>query len=143
VKLMSIFGLGASLLAPFLLLGCAIGGASLAIPYGFSDVPARGGIQLTYRNATRRTVCLPPDQWPNSAGKINQTRTVHLFIDGRRYPVAFFNTGYCLGGCPTYVKPGQTVTAFIPYRDFNLPSDLAAKAKRLEFSPVGYTCNAP
>jgi hypothetical protein len=128
------------MLTAALLVGCATVAASIPIQYIYSDAPSRAGIELSYVNRTNRTVCLSPSQWPNSAGKINQANRVSLIVDGQRYPIEVFNTGYCFGGCPTYVEPGQRVRAFVPYRDFKLPPALASKSKQLEFSPSGYVC---
>jgi hypothetical protein len=129
-----------ALLTTFVL-GCASSAAVIPIQYGFADIPARAGIQLTYTNASKRMMCLMPEHWPNQAGKINQAADyVSLIVDGVSYPIEDFNTGYCIGGCPTYVSPGETITGFISYRDFNLPVELFSRPKALEFSPRAFAC---
>jgi len=86
---------------------------------------------------------LAPSHWPNAAGKINQASDiVTLQVDGQRFPVVDFNTGYCTGErCATHVAAGETTTAFISYDDFNLPGSLRQRPKTLEFSISAYVCS--
>jgi hypothetical protein len=86
-------------------------------------------------------MCLNPEDWPNSAGKIDQgAGRVFLVVSDQRFPIEDFNTGYCVGGCPIYVEPREEIIGFIAYKDFNLPQALADKPKRLEFSPKAFPC---
>jgi hypothetical protein len=115
--------------------------ASVPLAYRFTDVPERGGIEVRYRNSTRAVMCLSPDQWPNQAGKLNQVSDrVVLIVDGKSFPLEDFNTGYCVGGCPTYVDPGEEIRGFIPYNHFALPPEMVGKPKQLLFTPLGYVC---
>ena len=115
--------------------------AIVPVDYSFNDAAGQGGLELRYRNSSSRLMCLSTGHWPNEAGKFNQASDlVFLVIDGKRYPIEDFNTGYCIGGCPTYVEPGEEVKAFVPYRDFGLPEALIDKPKTLEFSPRAYAC---
>lgn len=65
---------------------------------------------------------------------------VALLVGGKSFPRLNFNTGYGIGGCPTYVAPGQEITGFIPYTDFALPPELGQRDKQLQFTPLGYAC---
>lgn len=129
------------LIAAFLLItGCATKSTLAPINYRFVDNVEKQQIELTYRNESKRTLCLSPEQWPNSAGKIDQgSDYVFLLVGDRRFPVEDFNTGYC-PKCSTAVAPNQEITSFISYKDFNLPSDLANKPKQLEFHPKAFEC---
>jgi len=120
---------------------CAYTTSSVPIAYTLSDLPDRKGIEVSYINRTRQMLCLSPSQWPNAAGKLNQASDqVFLLVDGVQYPIEDFNTGYCSGGCPIYVAPGERVSAFIPYSEFKLPAGLNSKPKSLQFSPNAYPC---
>ncbi len=132
------------LIAIFCIDGCATKSTLTPITYQFVDNPNAHQIELTYLNSTKKTYCLTPSQWPNHAGKIDQgSDYVFLVVDGKKYPVEDFNAGYCPGGCPSYVKPGEKLSTFITYKDFNLPEELFDKPKQLEFVPKAYQCSAP
>lgn len=108
------------------------------------DMPEREGVEVRYKNSTKHTLCLSPSEWPNAGGKMNHaSNRVALVIGDRRYAIVDFNTGYCFGGCPTHVRSGEEITAFIPYREFRLPDELRNQPKKLEFSPAAYRCKAP
>lgn len=123
-----------------LLVDCA--GATKLLPMHceVTDIPQEKRIELRYRNPLRETVCLTPDQWPNAAGKIDQAGDyVFVVIDGKRYPMVSFNTGYC-PSCVTRVAPGEEVLASLSYDDFGIPDKLVTRPKRLVFSPVAFVC---
>jgi len=123
--------------------GCAGTTRMIPIEYRFHDIPEERRIEITYHNDLKDTLCLSPETWPNEAGKINQaSEYVFLVIDGRRFPIVDFNTGYCpeADGCALYVSPGQETSASISYSDFNVPKDLENLEKELEFSPVAFKC---
>ena len=125
-----------------LLSGCAGARGLNPIEYRFLDVPEERRIEVVFHNYLGYTVCLSPDTWPNQAGKIDQaSEYVFLMIDGRRFPIEDFNTGYC-PGCWLQVSPGETVTASIPYSDFGVPKDLENLEKDLVLSPVACRCSA-
>lgn len=127
-------------LATLLTIGCATSGKLFLIEYEFSDKPTQERIELRYTNGLRRTVCLVPEYWPNSAGKIDATPGTFVLVVGQeRFPIERFNTGYC-PRCATPVAPGETIIATIPYADFHLPPSLVKEAKSLEFVPKGFHC---
>jgi hypothetical protein len=126
-----------------ILTGCATTTALLPIEYQFKDVPQERRVKLTYQNASRSTMCLLPEVWPNEGGKINQASDkVYLVVGNERFPIEDFNTGYCPQGCAIRVAPGEQVSAFISYKDFNLPDRLINNPKSLEFSPVAFRCSS-
>ena len=134
-----IFALSA--LAAFFL-GCSSTSRIIEVEYGFIDNVAERRVELTFRNSFDHTVCLLPESWPNSAGKINQaSEYVFLVINEQRYPIVDFNTGYCPGDCATRVASGGKVLAFIPYSDFDIPLSMIEMPKTLEFSPIALRCN--
>jgi hypothetical protein len=82
------------------LAACATQMTLTKIDYLLTDNPQNRSIDLTYQNATARTMCLLPEHWPNQAGKINQgSDLMVLVVAGERFPVEDFNTGYCPEGC--------------------------------------------
>ena len=124
--------------------GCATVPAVFPVDYVFADAPDAGGVRLSYTNRTKKTLCLGPSEWPTPGGKMNHaSQSVRLVVGDRRYPIEDFNTGYCVGGCPTYVGPWESVSGFIAYTAFGLPEALRLEPKRLEFSPTAYTCRKP
>lgn len=122
--------------------GCATTTELIPIKYELVDNPKKSRLELSYQNGSDTTMCLLPEHWPNAAGKINQASgSVYLIIGGEQFPIEDFNTGYCPQGCATHVAPGERVTAFIPYSDFDLPSHLRAEPKSLQFSPKAFRCD--
>jgi len=122
---------------------CAGTSGTIPIDYQLFDYPTESRIELVYHNDTDRFVCLLPGSWPNTAGKINfASDYMALVIDGMRFPVVGFNTGYCAepNGCATHVAPGEIVSASIPYSDFDVPPELSKLPKHLDFSTVGVSC---
>lgn len=120
--------------------GCQSAGQTFPVEYAISDNPDNLTFDLAFRNTTERNVCLTPTYWPNSAGKLNQAEAlVSVTIGGQSFPISDFNTGYC-PGCSTKVRPGQLVTASIPYSEFEIPNRLHDEPKTLIFNPVGSHC---
>lgn len=126
------------------LVGCATSDGTLVeISYILKDDPESERLVLEYRNETNRTICLSPEHWPNSAGRIDQeTGAVVLIAGEKRYALEGFNTGYCPQGCATAVKPGKAVVSAIPYKYFNLPPTEFSARKQLVFHPIGFVCNS-
>lgn len=107
-----------------------------------TDHPEAEQLEIAFSNDRDEPICLPDGVWPTRSGSINQaSEYVALIVDGNRYPIADVNTGYCVGVCHLKVMPGETIHAFIPYRQFSLPNDLYVNEKRLIFSAVGYICS--
>lgn len=124
------------------LAGCAAQSALVPVQFGYTDVPAKRQVEVTYRNNEQVPMCLLPEHWPNPAGKINQASdSVALVVGSERFPIANFNTGYCPDGCATRVAPGEQVSRAIPYSDFALPERLVDSQKTLEFAPMAFACN--
>lgn len=124
--------------------GCVSTDATIPIKYQFHDFPEEGRIELRFKNELQVPLCLLPESWPNQGGKINQaSEYVFLVIDGVRFPIEDFNTGYCPGanGCATRVAPGEEVSASIPYRDFRVPQEMSRLPKKIEFEPVAFKCH--
>jgi hypothetical protein len=131
------------LLALLVLMGCSATVEFLELDYQFVDNPDEHRIELTFVNEFGFPVCLPPELWPNSAGKIDQaSQIMALEIGGERFPVVDFNTGYCLDGCARVVAPGESVSAFIRYEDFGLAEEQIHQQKTLDFSPVTFRCRS-
>ena len=130
-------------LVPFALfaVGCASNWKPVPTEYVFKDWPSEHRIEVLFTNDTDSRVCLLPEHWPNQAGKINQaSEYVFLIVDGNRFPIEDFNTGYCPGGCSLVVRPGETVSSSVAYDDFRLPADLWHAPKQLELPVVAYSC---
>jgi hypothetical protein len=121
--------------------GCATSSQLFPLSYTYIDQPEQKRIEVRYRNSDPQGRCVLPEHWPNQGGKIDQAGdTVFLVVAGRRFTLEPFNTGYCPGGCATFVAPGQQIVGFISYRDFLLPAELELAAKRLELAARGFSC---
>lgn len=108
----------------------------------YSDHPDEEQIEIGYKNDTSRSICLSPTDWPNEAGKVNEPQgAIAVSVDGKRFPMTDFNSGYCFGNdCTRRVSPGETILARMWYRDFNLPKIYWTHKKVLEFRAVGWIC---
>lgn len=125
-------------------LGCATTSQFFPLGYTYSDHPEQKRIEIRYRNTTPRGLCLLPEHWPNEGGKIDQDGgAAFLIVEGRRFALEPFNTGYCPRGCATYLAPGQEIGGFLSYRDFGLPAELEGAQKHLEFAARGFYCSPP
>jgi hypothetical protein len=124
------------------LVGCATlsSDTTFDIAYHLYDQPANKSIRLEYTNEAHKPICLTPENWPNSGGKINQASDrVWLEVEGSKYPIADFNTGYCIA-CATKIKPGDKIVGIMPYSEFSLPPNKYEAAKSLIFKPRGFFC---
>jgi hypothetical protein len=131
-----------SILMSLSLVGCATlsSDSTFDIAYRLYDQPAEKSIRLEYTNVARKPICLTPENWPNSGGKINQASDrVWLEVEGSKYSIADFNTGYCMA-CATKIKPSEKIVGIIPYSEFSLPPSKYQAAKRLNFKPMGSFC---
>lgn len=129
----------------FSLLGCATVPIENAfIDYEIFDNENESKIELSYKNKTRKTICMSTEEWPNQAGKIHQpSDSVFLNVAGKTIPMTDFNTGHCIGSlsqCAHVVKPGETITGFLSYDDFKLPKNLHTSQKSLSYSPPSFFC---
>ncbi len=125
-----------------LLFGCAAGPTSRVFDVAptVTDEVSLHQFSVTYRNNNNKKVCLTPDNWPNSVGKVDQASSrVWATIEGRQYKIADFNTGYC-PQCATKVQPGRTVEAKIPYSEFEIPEQLYQSEKSLHFQATAFFC---
>jgi hypothetical protein len=131
-----------TILALFLVAACATvpKDTVFAIDVSSEDDPSSESIRVSYNNTTAKTVCLTPENWPNSAGKINQASDiVWLEIGKERYPLKDFNTGSC-SSCVERVGPDRRISASIPYSEFDLPANLTKASKVLHFQPTAFYC---
>lgn len=120
---------------------CATATELIPISYDVVDDPTHREFRVSFRNATDSQLCLNPEDWPNAAGKIDQASDrVAVVIGDQRFPMLDFNTGYCVGGCPFRVRPGEELAASIPYSEFEIPASLEGSDKRLEFAPQAFRC---
>ncbi|MEM7280018.1 MAG: hypothetical protein AAF438_00105 [Pseudomonadota bacterium] len=119
--------------------GCANNWVQISVEFKTKDRRSTEQIEVRYTNDTGSTVCLLPEHWPNQAGKINQTKAVFLIVSGERFPIEYFNTGYC-PDCKLIVQPDETVTSSISYDDFQLPAKLRDQPKNLELPSVAFSC---
>lgn len=124
--------------------GCATASQVFPLTYTYNDQPEHRRVEVRYRNTSPQGLCVLPEHWPNQGGKIDQDGdSVFLVVDKRRFPLRPFNTGYCPGGCTTYVPTRHEIVGYISYRDFDLPADMEAADKRLELPAHGFPCHQP
>lgn len=122
--------------------GCATTYEPAQIAYQYNDNPELKRVDLFFRNETDTAICLTADDWPNASGELDSMGgRVFLNVDGKRFPIVNHNTGYCPSGCERRVAPGEEVSGFLLYQDFNLPAKLAYKPKVLDFTPNALTCS--
>jgi hypothetical protein len=127
---------------PMIAVACATvpSSATFKISVDSYDDPSSESIRVSYKNETGRTVCLTPENWPNSFGKINQaSNTVWLVVDGIRFELKNFNTGYC-AACAKRVANEQVINSNIPYFEFGLPNELYRKKKVIYFQSYAFYC---
>lgn len=127
-------------LCAVLLFGCVAKGDSqdFHIPVLIKDDVQSEAFIVEYQNAGKRTVCITPDQWPNSAGKINQASSIVWgYVENTQFNIRKFNTGYC-PGCAVKVRAGEVLVGRIPFAEFEMPRRLYGKEKYLHFRPLGY-----
>jgi hypothetical protein len=126
------------------MLGCVSALVVVPINFRLVDHPSEGRIELRYRNDTGRILCISDSDWPNQGGKLNQANDVAFLVaGGERFPVKYFNTGYCVGDdCVKRVAPGEEISGWISYGDFSLPEQYWSAPKKLDFSPTAYVCKA-
>lgn len=123
------------------LAGCATVPQPVPIEWHIVDQPEARRVELFFRNETKNAICLTADDWPNSAGKLDSMGgRVFLNAGDKRFAMNDFNTGYCPKGCGRRVAPGEEITGFLSYEDFNLPEQLVFAKKTLEFEPIGVAC---
>ncbi len=122
--------------------GCATKSNIQILPsFSYSDEPEKSRLVVHYENKTSGRVCLLPEDWPNELGFIDQANErMFLVVSGTRYPIRYFNMGYCIGGCALVLKPGESSTRAIPYNHFDLPKDLEKLPKSLDFDPRASKC---
>lgn len=106
-----------------------------------TDNPNAQRFELEFVSKANRAICLTPDHWPNSAGRIDSDEGTTVVVGGQRFPLTDFGTGYCPGCVEARVRSRGTVRASLPYGGFgDLPPDLYGSEKSLEFSPVPNWC---
>jgi len=98
-----------------------------------------------YRNVTDQIVCLAPEAWPDSAGRIaGAPQIIVLVIGNTGFPVTaepgFW--GHCdpVDACLIHVAPREVLSVSIPYSSFTIPKELQDKPKELDFEAVGMSC---
>lgn len=120
--------------------GCAHTPTIVSVEYEFSDNVNEKTIELVFHNTYPYPVCFTPEMWPNTSGKIDAAGDfVYLTIDGVRYPMKNFNTGYC-PGCSIRVSVDESIRGVIPYKYFELPERLYGAKKDIHFSPIAEKC---
>ncbi len=131
------------ILAAALVAGCATTSSpAILLDYAFLDLPERQGFEVSYTNSSKRSVCVDPGQWPNEGGWIHFGQDyMSLSVGSQRFAMKPFNTGYC-PRCATKVKPGKTLTSFVPYDHFGLPSTMQSAPKKLDFRPHAFPCSS-
>jgi len=108
------------------------------------DRPRHAKVEVKFVNNTRETLCIAEGEWPTEKGTLNYMGDrVALLVGNQRFPIRDFDTGYCDGRfdpCAYRIKPGATIKAFIPYREFNLPQQLWLRPKKMVYPLYAYVC---
>jgi hypothetical protein len=125
--------------------GCATSSDLIPIDYQFLDYPEESRIELVYHNDTDESVCLEPEAWPDSEGRIAGAPQIIVLVIGKR---GFPGTvepgfwGHCdpVDACLIHVPPGEALSVSIPYSSFTIPAELHDMPKELDFATVGQRC---
>lgn len=105
------------------------------------DTESRFAVELISHSS--RDLCMGIDDWPNALGQISGgPERAKVFADGRAFPAADTNFGYCVGKtCTLRIKPRQTLRGVIGYKEFGEPREIAAlNGKRLEYHVRPFIC---
>ena len=125
--------------------GCATSSDLIPIDYQFLDHPEESRIELVYRNDTDYGVCLLPEAWPDSRGRIaGASQILVLVIGNKGFPVTAEGGfwGHCdpVAACLIHVGPGESISVSIPYSSFTIPEDLLGMPKELDLRVFGQRC---
>ena len=90
---------------------------------------------LVLQSRADRPLCIEIEGWPNRGAMHYAMEYVFVEAEGRRYPIALANFGYCIGGCGThFVQPHSALAGYINYDQFS-PDAFASEVRRLVMSP--------
>ncbi len=104
------------------------------------DRPDRERLELSFTSETTHYLCI--ENWPTPGGKLHfESATTALVVNGEKFPIEDFNTGYCTGFCGERIAPRTTISAYLLYKDFHLPAELRYAVKRLEYNVSAYRCD--
>ena len=98
---------------------------------------------LTLTSNSLGPLCLDIDQWPNSLGQLHMgSERAQVTADGRTYPAADRNFGYCVGPrCSIRIVRGEQLHGHIAYSEFQgWPHGEGAAAAHLSFSVRPWHC---
>lgn len=119
----------------FLLIAGCVSYKSSPLNYSVVDKVELTGIEVSFLNQSKHSVCLLPEMWPNPRNGlvVNAGKRVYLEVEGNKYFMENVDGDYC-PGCSTEVAPGVTVKTFIPYELFDLPKNLYEKPKTIKYT---------
>lgn len=133
----------------FLIVTFVIGLASaityVPVTWKLIDKPNEAKIEIDFFNDTPHTLCIDSSDWPTRTGTLSSmSESMALLVGEERFPIRDFDTGYCYAksytDCSVRVSPGKTITAFIPYKEFNLPQRLWFEPKKLVYPVKATVC---
>ncbi|SEP10916.1 hypothetical protein SAMN02800692_3732 [Luteibacter sp. UNC138MFCol5.1] len=105
------------------------------------DDKASKRFDLVLRNTSGKAWCIEEDSWPSSLGYLHFHETdVWVDVDGRRYPIASRNLGYCPGDCDLRLPAGESLRGSIPYSEFAFPASVEQSEKHLHLSIGAFVC---
>ena len=88
-------------------------------------------------------LCIGVDDWPNVLGQISGGSDRAVVSGGEEtFYASDTNFGYCVGdGCTIRIRPRQTLTAFVGYKEFADPHEIAAIVdKKLTYRLRPFIC---
>ncbi|MEQ7874727.1 hypothetical protein ABDK56_12060 [Sphingomonas sp. ASV193] len=106
------------------------------------DDPASRRFVLELKNTGRKTLCLPPDYWPNRQGSISESSVpISVTIGSQNYPLRtgiddYFGARVEIAS----VRPKATIRAFLSYEAFKLPESAVFAPKQLHLTPFAVRC---
>ena len=105
------------------------------------DEPQLRRIEVLYSNPFNETVCVSQADWPRRSGDVDtMSDRMFLVVGEKRFPIADFTGGICIGDCNIRVDPGKSIRGRIPYERFGLPEQLLYEKKTLIYPIFGDFC---
>lgn len=114
------------------------GSERFEIGYRYEDKPQQKKILLYFQNTSKKAICFGPENWPENGILLNSGDEVSLEVDGQQYFLSPEND-FC-PRCNKKVAPGGTVQDFLEYKSFGLKEESELSGKKLNFTPIGYSC---
>ena len=119
---------------------------NLNVTFEAHDLKADRLIIVKLTNSSAKNICLSVSDWPDGDGWVsNLSNRVVLQVEGRQFPLQKGKITDCFdfydqGVCRYTINPGTSISAEIPYSNFNFPEALNDSYKEVIYEPNYYSC---